>query len=92
MKSQFFKIIPKPAGLIQQEPKFVWINNPDEKKLHWIQFTVSPQYINGVEDVVPAQKDDPDFKKYLRSDIEQVQKEIDKLEVLKARLINALED
>ena len=92
MKSQFFKIIPNPTGSIEQKPKFVWIEDPDEKKIAWLQFTSSSQFLSGTKDVVPAQKDDPDFKQYVLSDLSQVQKEIDKLEELKTNLNNALED
>ena len=90
MKSQFFKVIPHPAGAKPQDPMFVWIDSPNKEKLAFLEFTSSDKFINGTKEVIPAIKEDPDFQRYVVSDITQVQKDIDKLETLKENLVNAM--
>ena len=90
MKSQFFKIIPNQNGDKPIKPKFLWVEDPDEQRLAFIEFSSGSHFLNGTKEVVPALKEDPEFQSYIVADITQVQSEIDKLESLKEKLINAM--
>ena len=63
----------------------------DETEDGYIKWVLSMQaskiWLDGAKTIEPAKRDDKDFQEYLEYDISQIQKEIDKLELLKERLL-----
>ena len=90
MESGFFKVQPRNANKYRQELKcgFIWIDNPDEDKLILMEFTLGNKFYDGC-DLLPADKNDIDFQQYIENDLIKAQKDIEKLLLLKQRLLEA---
>lgn len=65
--------------------KFMRLDDEDKEKLEFIKWSVSSKYMDGA-DITLVEQTDPDFQRYIKADIIQVQKDIEKLEELKQAL------
>lgn len=88
MISGFFKAVPNNRSL-GEKPMFIWLNDFTEDQRAFIEFSIGGKFVEGCT-LELANKEDEDFISYVNSDIKQVQKELNKLEILKNRLENAL--
>ena len=90
MESGFFKAQPRNTSghRMIEKAGFIWLNNPTETSLILTASLIGGKYYDGC-DLIPADKNDAEFIEYLEKDILKVQEEIDKLLILKNRLIQA---
>ena len=90
LESGFFKVQPLNTSnhKIDEKCGFIWVDEPTENKLNYISFSVGSKFYDGCE-LIPADYNDDNFKKYINKDLEKVQSDIDKLLVLKERLLKA---
>lgn len=90
MESGFFKVQPKNIDGYRYEEKsgFIWVDNPDEGILALTEFSLGNKYDNGC-DLIPADKNDIEFQQYIDNDLIKVQEDIEKLLLLKQRLLEA---
>ena len=90
----FYKVQPKnPIG--SEKSKFVWLDEmltAEDFDMTFGMMELSSGFYNGIKSVEPADKNDPDFQAYIKYDLNQVQKELDKLELLKSRLLEVQSD
>ena len=91
MFSGFFKATPKNTSShqLKEKPLFVWLDNITEDKIPLKEYLIGTKFYDGCT-LSLADKNDADFIKYVENDLIQVQKDIDKLELLKSRLSQAL--
>ena len=91
MKSGFFKAVPNNTSghKLEEKAGFIWVDKPDEAMLSFIAYSIGSKYYEGCT-LIPADKNDSDFIKYVEKDIKKVQKDIEKLERLKQNLLEAL--
>ena len=90
LESGFFKVQPLNTSnhKLNEKCGFIWVDEPTEKQLNYIAFKLGNKFYDGCE-LIPADYNDDDFKKYIDKDLEKVQFDIDKLLVLKERLLKA---
>ena len=90
MESGFFKFQPKNTDINSYEEKngFIWVNEPDEETLALLEFSLGNKYYDGC-DLIPADKNDIEFQQYIDNDLIKVQEDIEKLLLLKQRLLEA---
>jgi len=86
LESGFFKATPINNNEL---PKFIWIDEPDEQRLAFIEFSVSPNFYEGCR-LSRAERTDPDFIRYVNADLVSIEKDILKLTKLKQNLLSAL--
>jgi len=86
--AQFYKATPN-CTTLNEIVKFIFIENEDKENLELIKHFLDDKFIDGCT-LTPVDEDDSEFQLYVRTDIIQVQKDIDKLELLKKRLRNSL--
>lgn len=88
LTSGFYKLSPV-NNTFGEKPSFIYLDNPTEDVLSYIQLSVSSKYYDGAV-IKQAEKSDPDFVNYLKNDLEKVNKDIEKLKLLKSRIENAI--
>ena len=88
--SQFYKVTPKRMDL-GEKVKFLWVENESEEAISFLAFSLGDKFFDGCN-LSPADKADESFIRYVNSDLVQVQKDMEKLELLKQRLLIALAD
>ena len=89
MESGFFKVQPRNTNKLEIDNfDFIWIDKPDEGKLILMEFTLGNKFYDGC-DLLPADKNDIDFQQYIENDLIKAQKDIEKLLLLKQRLLEA---
>lgn len=70
MESGFFKAVPNNTSGHRMDEKcgFIWMDNPDEKKLALIATLVGNRYYDGC-DLIPVDKNDIEFQEYINNDL-----------------------
>ena len=79
----FYKITSK----LNTDNKFVWLDNFNEEVKVSINFHLMADFPDGFESIKIADKNDQDFIDYVKYDLHKIAKEINKLELLRSRLI-----
>lgn len=89
-QSQFFKVQPLNTSnhKLKEKCGFIWVDEPTEEKLSVMIMMLGQKFYDGCK-LIPADKSDKEFIAYIEKDLIQVQKDIDKLELLKQRLLEA---
>ena len=90
LESGFFKVQPLNTSnhMLDEKCRFIWVDEPTEKRLNYISFSLGSKFYDGCE-LIPVDYSDDNFKEYINKDLEKVQSDIDKLLVLKERLLKA---
>lgn len=91
MEPGFFKVQPihTTGRTIEEKSGYIWIDEPDEYVLSYMTFSLGGQFIEGCN-ITPTDRHDEDFKQYIKEDLEQVEKDIQKLLLLKEKLLKQL--
>lgn len=88
LTSGFYKLSPI-NNTFGEKTSFIYLDNPTEDILSYVQLSVSSKYYDGAV-IKKAEKTDPEFVNYLKNDLEKVNKDIEKLQLLKSRIENEI--
>ena len=88
----FFKVKPLNTSghKLNEKCSFIWLTNVSERDLILKAALFGSRFYDGCE-LILAEKDDAEFVDYIDDDMVQVQRDIEKLELLKQRLLDAKE-